>query len=109
MGARRKREVKMNPWLFAHRTVSAFAFSEEDAVLVHEKRSDGYVPTSRECFPLPGDWKPGVEAKRDHAMACAAASYGAVWEPTNGFDRLVLSDDSLTTDRIYEMLNQRAG
>lgn len=88
-----------------------FTFTEEDAVLVHETRNDGYVPTSRECFGLPcGDnAQPGIEAKRDFAMACALASYGAFWEPTPAFDAMVLCDDSLTQDRIYEMLNERAG
>jgi hypothetical protein len=103
----------MNPWLFTHRTVSApiFHFTEEDAVLVHEERNDGYVPTSRECFSLPGDWKPGVEAKRDHAMACAAASYEAVWEPTRPFDAMVLStpESELSNDDVYRLLNEMAG
>lgn len=66
-----------------------FQFTEEDAVQVCEERNDGYVPTSREVFPLPGDWKPGVEAKRDHAMACALASYGGEWDNVLPLDRMV--------------------
>lgn len=83
--------------------------TEEDAVLVTETRTDGYVPTSRASYGLPGDWKPGKRAKEDHAMACALAGEGVAWEPTCGFDVLVLTGPETSEDQLSDLLNARAG
>lgn len=89
-----------------------FTFSEEDAVLIHETRHDGYVPTSRECWPLPAfDETMTPNQRRDFALACALASNGALWNGTNWFDRMVLStpESLLSDDEVYRLLNERAG
>jgi hypothetical protein len=82
--------------------------TEEDAVLVTATREKGYAPISRATWPLPGEWKPGIEAKRDHALACALAFEGAAWEETCGFDVLVLTGP-LGEDELSDLLNARAG
>jgi hypothetical protein len=55
---------------------------EEVAVRIRAQEGDD-VRTHSPTWPLPGDWKPGVEAKRDHALACALAFSGADWPDTD--------------------------
>ena len=60
-----------------------WSFNEEDAVKVTETDGGFNAKLLPYVSGLPGDWLPGMEAKRDHAMAEALFFVNGAWGDTN--------------------------